>query len=518
LKTIARHSHSLPKRYSIALCIGFALLTAIFPFTRSFFRAELNYNEGWNIYNAATVAAHQQLYPVRYGWTTVNYPMLSFVLMAQLHRLTHDYLFTARIVSLLSLIGCCILVGLIVRKLSGSAQAAWLAGFFCLAIFCTAAHIYIGVDDPQMLALFFFLAGLALYIGRKQSLLAIAAAAALFVIGGCIKHNPIDFPLAVLMDLAILSRRRALWFSAWGLALTAIAVALNIHYGGPYFISQVMAPRSYSWIKALIQMVDVLGPLVLPFSVAVGMAFTVFRDDTRRIAAILLATSFVLGSYFGGGQGVSINSQFSTLLAITILIGLFFAELAAGRWRGHHTMASLSTAPLLLFGWLIIPMLVNGISNPLRSLRETAIAQRHFDREVALLRSENGPVLCESLLRCYFAGKPYVYDPFNATRLIEFGKLNPAVPINTISSRQDTAIELEEPIQNEFSSDRFNAPILQTIQQNYIPILDDEDAVIYVPRSQPAYVQNTHVKPVTTQSALRHHHLPNRPNSHAVHG
>ena len=91
------------------LCACFALATAIVPFARAFFRVEVNYNEGWNIYNASTVANHQLLYPVKYAWTTVNYPMLSFFIFAQLHRLTHDYLFTARAVSLASLQGICTL-------------------------------------------------------------------------------------------------------------------------------------------------------------------------------------------------------------------------------------------------------------------------------------------------------------------------------------------------------------------------------------------------------------------------
>jgi len=217
LNSVQESFSFLLKKRIVWICACLALATAIVPFVRAFFRVEVDYNEGWNVYNASIVADYHLLYREKYAWTTVNYPMLSFFIQAQLHRLTHDYLFTARAVSVLSLTCCSVLVGAIVRSLSGSWQASTLAGFYCLALFCTDADIYVGMDDPQMFAQVFFLAGLLVYLWRRESLLAIACAALLFVVGGCIKHNPIDFPLAVLLELALISLRRALWFSGWGL-------------------------------------------------------------------------------------------------------------------------------------------------------------------------------------------------------------------------------------------------------------------------------------------------------------
>jgi hypothetical protein len=503
------------------ICSLFAALTAIYPFTRAFYHTELSYNEGWNIYNASAVANHQLLYPARYGWTTVNYPMLSFWIMAQLHRLTHEYLFTARIVSMLSLVACCILVGFIVKKLTDAPRASWLAGFFCLAIFCTSADGYIGVDDPQMLALAFFLAGLLLYVQLRERLpaLAIAGAAGVFIIAACVKHNPIDFPLAVLLDLAFLSRRRALWFSVCMIVFAAAAVALNIHYGGPYFLSQLFTPRGYSLSKGLIQAKDVLGPLLLPLCVAGYTAFAIFKDEKKRIAAIFLGTSLAVSIYTSGGQGVSVNSHFSALLAISILIGVFFDEAAAAQWAWPTTWLRTNAAngaPLLLFAWFIIPAIVWGVWNPVQCLQRTAASQKRFDTGVALLRGQNGPVLCESLLRCYFAGKPYLYDPFNSTRLIQFGKLDADVPANAIRLQQDAAIQLSSPLPHEYALERFNPGMLDMIQQNYVPVLAQEDAVIYMPKvrseygqtaQKPDYRQTAHGK-VDYKFASPHHRPP----------
>ena len=467
-------------RGTLWFCALVALATAIVPFARACFRVEVDYNEGWNIYNASTLANHGLLYPVKYGWTAVNYPMLSFVLMAQLHRLTHEYLFTARAVSLVGLIGCSVLVGAVVRRLGGSAMAAWLGGLFCFATFCANTDIYVGMDDPQMFAQVFFMAGLWVYLRWKDSFAVLTGVALLFVVGGMIKHNPIDFPLAVLVELCLVSRLRAVWFSVWGMLFTAVGVWLNVRYGGPFFMSQLLAPRVYMGSKVPEQFLNVFGPMLVPFCVALWMAFAV-RKDQRRIAAILLVTAMAVGGYFGGGQGVSINCLFTALLAMSILIGLFIDAIVARRWSWTGR-AWAAWVPIALFGWMAIPMILSGNWNVMGKLRELTAEQRQFDAEVALLRERPGPALCESLLECNFAGKDYVYDPFNATRLIHFGKLDAGVVVNDLRMHRYGAVQMDQPVTGDVNFDRFDPAIVAAVKENYAPVLSQEDAVIYVPK------------------------------------
>ena len=172
------------KRYTLPSCVVVTLFTAIVPFFRAFFPMQLEYNEGWNVNNAAIVAQHHLLYPVRYGWTSVNYPMLSFSLVAALHRITGDYLFTARVLSLLGLIAASLLVAAIVRELQASREAAILAGLLCFGIFCADASMYVGIDDPQMFAQALYLLGLFLYVRNRVDRKSLALAALCFVLGG----------------------------------------------------------------------------------------------------------------------------------------------------------------------------------------------------------------------------------------------------------------------------------------------------------------------------------------------
>jgi hypothetical protein len=463
-----------------------AVFTAIIPFARAFFHLEIAWNEGWNIYNATALVNHQLLYPVKYGWTSVNYPMLSFEILAQLHRLTHEYLFTARVVSLLSLVACSLLVVAIVKTLNGSWRSSILAGLFCFAVFCAAADIYVGMDDPQMLAQVFFLLAFLTYLRHRRSLPAIAFSALLFVVACFIKHNPIDFPMAVLIELILVSLPRAIWFSLCGILFAAIAVLLSIRFGGPYFLAQILVRRSYSSLKILYQLRNVFGPLLLPFCVAAYTAFRLRKDATRRIATILFLTTLLVGSYFSGGQGVNINALFSAILAMSILLGLFWDQISSLRWQSTPRQQA-AFAPLILFTWLMIPMIISGNWLPIRALRQAAAAQTRFEEDVAFLQSHPGPALCESLLECNLAGKPHLYDTY-----IHFHKLDPNVDINRILQHRFSAIQTDDPLPLiRDDSERWNPSIRDAIEANYVPGLQHKDAaadpyqnnVIYIPKA-----------------------------------
>ncbi len=483
-------ARNLPRRpiapFILWICTAFAALTAFYPVVRSFFRVEVNYNEGWNIYNADLVLHHRFLYPVKYAWTCVNYPMLSFVLMSWLHHLTHDFLFTARIVSLLSLAATCILVGAIVSTLGASRRAAILTSLFTLALFCTVADPYVGMDDPQLLAQLFFVAGLLVYIRHRESYVGLAMTALLLVVGGNIKHSQIDFPLAILIDLLFFSLVRAAWFSVIGLILAGISVALNLHFGGPFYIAEMLTPRDSHLVEMYHGLGNKLKYLALPLLISLYMAFQLSADSRRRIAALLLIASLFIGGYFSGATGVSINIIFSILIAFSILVGLFFVRIESSDLTQTAWTASPWTAyaPLLLFASLIIPWVRYGDQNPVRNLRKTMADQATFAQEVALIESRPGPALCESLLRCFDAGKPYLYDPFNATRLISFGKLDPQVIVDGLRTHQYGAVQLAA------SADRtqpkhstlYAPPILDAIQQYYTPTMVHPDVFIYLPR------------------------------------
>jgi hypothetical protein len=108
--------------------------------------------------------------------------------------------------------------------------------------------------------------------------------------------------------------------------------------------------------------------------------------------------------------------------------------------------------------------------------------QKQFDKETSFLRAQTGPAICESLLRCYYAGKQQVFEPFNSTRLVRFHKLDSAEIVHNIATHQYGAIQLHGPVQSlERPNERFPDEILNAIGQYYVLSIDNSNCAIYVP-------------------------------------
>lgn len=477
------HAISTVRYWTLTFAMVITFFSALVPIGHMGMLIELSYNEGWNVFNAQRVVEHQPLYPAAASWTANNYPAFSFWILGELHSLTHDYLFTARTVSLLSLLLVSMMLGWIAHFLGTSKFAAVLTSLFCMGSFCALCSSYVGMDDPQMLGHAFMLGGLCIYLRYRESRTGLAFAALFFVAGGCVKHNLVDLPLAVGLDLLLRDRTKAAWFSLCGIFLTVVAIFLNIHFGGPYFLKMLLAPRPYSSSRFFQSLLDFYGPLLVPTVLAIVIAVRFHRDSQRRFVSLWFLTAALLGAYFGGGVGVAINANFDSLLAMTLLLGFFFdtqlqhMEMNPTPWWNRWATAT-------LFAWLLIPLLLSGNSNPVARLAEDSASSERFQYAVNLLRSLPGPALCESLLLCYYADKPFVYDGFNATRQIEFGRLRESDVLDPIHAGSYSAIQLDKPLENAWRYHRFTPAMLQAMERSYVIALDDDDTRICVPANK----------------------------------
>ena len=464
------------------------LWLTVYPLARVLFLVEIDYNEGWNLYNTRRLVEHTLLYPVAVGWRSNNYPIGWFALLAGLHHLTHEYLFTARMVALLALLALCTLVAVVALRLGAPRLSALLAGLFCLDVFATSANTYFGMNDPQMLAQALFVSGFLVYLGGRTDPRRVVTCALLCVVAGSIKHNPLDVPLAVLLDLLFVSLPLALLFAAVGLVVAGVSILLNLHFGGPFFVAQMLLPRTWTFAHLWQdQIAGVLGPIVIPLVVASIAAIRHVRNPRLRPAALLLFCALAIGTAFGGGSGVSLNTYFSVFVATSIWLGLLFDPLLSGAGLPRWAQVRLAGLPVyglaipLLFLWLLTPAAVNGDLNPVSQIRQTTEDARSFTREVDFLRTRPQPAICESLLRCWYAGEPYLYDPFNATRLIRLHKLDPAPMVEALRQGRIGAVEMDQTLDDRTEQERWPAPLVLAIRQNYHPALVDDDVAIYVP-------------------------------------
>jgi hypothetical protein len=466
----------------IVFCIAIVLWSAAYPFGRVFLLTPFDYNEGWNVFNAQKAAEHKLLYPAGATWSFVNYPALSFHLVAALGRFTKGFLFAGRLLSLAGLCLSGILSGMIVWQATRRKMAAYLTWLFVIAMFCANDTYYVGMDDPQMLAQAFFLAGIYVYLRGDQKARSLDLTALLFVVGGNIKHNLIEFPLAVLFDLLLTSPRRALRFAVGGLLMTILSVALTIYFDGPGYVASLLSPRSYLASQVFAGVGQSLLTTLLPTAAALWMVPRCWNDARQRVLVLLFLFAVAVDTYFSGGEGVDINIFFGYTLAVALLTGVFWAqmpELPAQALRTNATYLS-------FFAFLLMVPIFRKDAWPGRDLAKDRAGAQRFATEVAFLRRHPGPAVCEELLECYYAGKSYLYDPFNAMRLVERGRLDPGVMVNQVKSGRYAAVQMySEPEQlanGEESGGFFPSPVLKAIVADYKIGLENEDGVIYVPK------------------------------------
>ena len=474
---------------SVVVVAIVGLVSVVSPLLRMFFKLSIEYNEGWNVYNAARITHHVALYGQQYSGTQVIYPPLSFFVIAWLYYLGFDYLMAGRALSLTSLLTCCVLVGLVVWRLTHNRRAAMFASFFCLTVFCTIAPTYVGMDDPQIFAQIFFLGGLLMYISGPPGFARLAATSLLFIVGGNVKHNLVEFPLAVLVDLCFVGRRKVAEYVVISSLLLGISIAVSMSVAGPYFVSNILMPRTYSLKHAIVHFVQSgFGPLQIPFLVVALWSVQAFRNTTLRIGAIFFWSSLLIGFAFGGGSGVNVNAYFGLYLSLSVMIGLFLhwfwegGALGLGV-RGRWDLAGRVGVPLVL----LLSLAPSWVSLPGRTaFHAYSVAETRFLEEVSFLRSRPGPAICESLLTCYEAGKPFELSPFDSSMLVSHGRLSERPIIEGLQKAEFGAVQLNAPVDSylEGSNESFSPAFAAATFSHYKLAFKGRDSYIYVPKLQ----------------------------------
>lgn len=473
---------------SIGTCVSVIVGAAAYPLSRFHILTAIDYNEGWNVYNALKVAEHQQLYPSKEDWTIVNYPALSFHLIAALGRSVSDYLFLGRLLSLISLCLMSLLVGAIVWQLTFQKLSAVLSAGLVIALFCAVAPRIVGMDDPQMLAQVFFLAGMYVYVRYRRAGFAIELTALLFVVGGNIKHNLIEFPLAVFLDLLFHSKRAILRFVLACLGLAAISLLLTSYFDGGGYISSLLAPRAYSIRFAAAATRHVFLSTLLPLVVAVWTVPHCWRSSPMRLLVFFFLCATLVDTIFAGGDGVDINIFFGFMLAIILLTGVFWAD-APGLPKGRFPIRNSAVVCSVFFLWLAITIIRDQRDwPPQRRLESDRRGAQLLAIETEFVRMRPEPAICMDLLVCAFAGKSYLYDSSNADRYIRLGRLDPNVIAQELKKKKWGTVQIwGDPryiLSNTETESVFVPAVNSVLRRYYRPGLITEDGVIYVPNDQ----------------------------------
>lgn len=444
-----------------ALLALLALLAAFFlvqPLVEGSLQLARHYNEGWNAYNQWRFTHGQPVYPPADALYTNNYTPLSYAVVGGIAKLGFDQIMTGRAVALAAFASVLLLVGVIVARVGGSRWAGVAAGAFLLAYHGAYARDFIALNDPQWLAHAVMTVALLLLVSQPRTAGVIVAAAVLGVTAGMTKHAIISLPLAITLWLLLTDRRAALlWVISGGGALI-LAIILG-EFFFPGFVGGVLSTENVRVEATDIEFYAYLYIMALPLAPAIALTAWVglkrWQDPAVRLVVIYAGVSAIVGVVFLRGGGTTLNMLFDLSIAGAIGAGLGLARLPAGWWR------ALALALLVLAVAKALPARAMRFSDwaaavPMR-LAQTA-------NDIALIRRQDGPVLCESLAMCFWAGKPIEVDFFNAGMKMKAGAMDPAPLIAMLDSRHYRLIQLELP---RFLTPRVPETVTEAIARNY---------------------------------------------------
>lgn len=413
----------------------------------------LDPNEGWNAYNTAAAMSGAPLYP--HGLFVDNYPPLSFYIVGALGG--HPIV-AGRVVSLLALLAVAAAIFAAARMMGAGRPAAlfaalWFAGG--MLVFTD----YVGMDDPQLLGHAVAMLGLLLLLRGNLADAALAMSLALFV-----KHNLVALPLACALWLAATDRRGAMRFAATGVASGLLGLLAFQAVTGVGLLGQLASARLFSFALLADGVATWLawgGPAML----ATAALLLVRRDDKQVLLVALYALSAVVaGTLFSGGAGVDTNAWFDAAIACALGTALALDVLATKAWH----------APALA-GAILLPLLAGLVFHD-----DWPGADDAADGDIAFLKAQKGPALCETLALCYWAGKPVEVDVFNLGQAYATGARRDDVLVDEIRACRFAAMEFD-------SLDDFalGARVKAAVLANYRVDHEDDAGVFLVRRARP---------------------------------
>jgi hypothetical protein len=465
---------------ALSLTGALAVVLLLAPLAKMLAHGSTNYNEGWNAYHQQEAIQGKPLYGAPPGFVCTNYPPISFHLIGLASRVAGDVNQTGRWVSLLSLLLVAILCGSIVRLCTGSAPLAAYTALSVVIWLTVYLGNRIGMNDPQLLGTVFSLFGLYVYIRHPEKLGWLSISAAAFTISVFTKHNLLAFPAAVGLHLLLGGKwkRLAVW-SGVVAGGSVLLVGLTRWVDGPYFVANILMPRTQtSWLE---NVTDYATLFQVPLAIALVWSLRHMGRSLTHIMALVVIVANVVAVAFAGGDGVDKNIFFDSLFSLAIVGALVFSEyapLAAG-WKSRGFLLTvLLTAPS--FGVLIqIPTTLRGDRTKLRSIGDRA---RDFDSAVTLLRSRPGPALCEDLLLCFEAGKPYTYDAFVMKDMVKLGRVKEDDLVKLLEDGGISTVQLNGGYVTQGERLRFTASFMKALLNRYRVEKQLSGYVVMVPK------------------------------------
>jgi hypothetical protein len=402
-------------------------------------------------------------------------------------KLSGDYVAAGRWISVFAYIAIGLLAGLIVRALSGYVRAGVYAALCWYVWLAAFDPTRIGFNDPHLLAVFFGMAGFYCYVRDPESTRWLAASAVLFAVSLFTKQTLIAFPAAVAIELFLTSKKRlGMWL---GIAIGTCVVLLLATFAvdGPHFFSYLLSPRTFAFGDFLNMFM--LYTAMFQVVIAAALIWILHYSGEGRDRALVWAAALanILGCVLVFGVGAGINHFFDAMLSIILILGSSVALVARFAEQTRWPQATLAIVLGVVFFFGPIVNVPRRIMEAQSNESQRNEREQSFAAVVNFLKARPGQALCEEPMFCFEAGKPKVYDAFNAGEVFKTGTLPESAVLDLLDARAFAAIQLNwstsDPIRPaKPRNSRFTDTFVRKLFATYRPAIQTPTALIFAPQ------------------------------------
>ena len=393
---------------------------------RSGLQLEIDRNEAWNAWHTLNAFNPKDLYPSKSDLIVNNYPPLSFLFLKALS-LGHDPVVFGRIVSILSVLAIGWCAGAIVKMFGATAVVATITSLWCIAIFAGLFPGYVGMNDPNLLALAVMMAGVASFIRQSLRSQTAYGACAIMVVALFFKHSIIVFPAAVLLWQFGRDKQSAIRHLFFMSALGGAGVLICFLIFGDAFFQQLVFPRKMR-LSSAARFFRKTPPLIPGLVMWWLWRRTATDNPAAKFTTILLPISLLLNLVQQCGAGVDYNATFEFVIACVLAFGCSLNLASSNAWRFQLWSLFL----LLAFSNRLEPFQFLSSSKYREEVQAQALI---FTSEVARVQAIQGRVTCDVLLVCFRAGKAFEYDDFAMDQRVATGAWDSSTVKREIESR-----------------------------------------------------------------------------------
>jgi hypothetical protein len=330
------------------------------------------------------------------------------------------------------------------------------------------------MDDPQLFGHALQLGGLMLVIRDPRGRYALIGAAAFFAAGVFVKHNLLVLPLAAVSWIALQDRKDAMTLVGAGAVFGATGLLLCRIAFGAEFPGQLESARTWSFGNLEQGIAAALPWMLAPFAGLLLLLHLERRDKHVLFCAIYAAMALAAGAIFQGGAGVDANALFDAAIAFSLASALILDRTTA---RALPVVTPIAVA-------MVIPLAISLVfstdgdwysrefwRHPMSDEAQTA------DADIAFLRAQKGPALCESLSLCYWAGKGAEVDVFNLGQAYAAHARSDGPLVNQIGRHHFAVIEFET-----LAPFQLTPAVLTATRRFYTPKRTSDDGTFFLPR------------------------------------